>query len=150
MAEIVVASIGCVAMALEMGGEKVNDIIYRATVSHQINPKDKMNGYVQRIGTLRAARAEAHQNKNDEMTDDDWKGVPHIMAIREYGRQRPGIYNLYWNHRPILLHVMYMKWLHSIPMDSPLHEQGNYTETFVELHLKHFTVGCRARLQDRL
>lgn len=135
--------------------EKVNGMVYDYMVSEPVDGSDPMNGTKQSLDLLREAKAAIQlqipgEYRGEEMSDSDWKQVPHMYAIAEYARARPGILSYYWTRRPILLHTLYLKWLRSVPADSPIHEQGKTVKVFVELHLKYFQNGLYGRLRDRL
>jgi hypothetical protein len=151
---IVYVSASVVTCVTSFFGDSINEAIHDV-ISTPIHPKDPMNGKCQIIGTLRSAREMnmipiPGDRYADDLTDEEWKQVPHMKAIKEYGQKRAGIYNLYWTRHPVLLNALYMKWLHSVPMDSPIHLAGNHIEVFVELHRKYFMTGLHGRLRDRL
>ena len=82
-------------------------------------------------------------------SDEDWMRSPHIRAICEYARDRPGFLSYYWCRRMVILHYLFMKWFVTIPAESYIRREGSYVPAFVELHLAHFRCGLNGRTRNR-
>jgi len=99
-------------------------------------------GVVQKRSLVRVAKASLAPvipgTSLEDLKDEDWKRVPHIEEILAYGRERPGFFRYTWKGSYAVLNKMYLDWIHSVPMNSPLYENGQWVPTFVELHWKHF------------
>ena len=156
-AAVVAGTLGTVAIAITLSStlDEINDLQYLCT-QNAIDLEDPMNGEFIPLYSLDEERfyektiARTNVLHQESPEEEMWKNVPHVRAIREYGLQRKGFYHLYWPYSPMELHTLFLEWLHSVPMESPLHERGNYAETFVELHRHYFVTGLTGRLRDRL
>ena len=83
------------------------------------------------------------------ISEEVWMSSPHIRAICEYARGRPGFLSYYWCRRFVILHYIFVEWLATIPADSYIREEGSYVPAFVELHLAHFRCGPLGRAHNR-
>lgn len=138
---VAVGAVGAVVI-----GNQLNITIHE--LKHKINDPDfhqECNGVVQDKPLLREARASFispfEAQNHDVMDDEDWMKVPHIRAICNYAYHRDTLLSYYWTERFIILNRMYLDWIHSLPVQSSIHNEGNYAQVFVELHLDHFKPG---------
>jgi hypothetical protein len=129
--------------------DEINDSIYDSLTEHKINRHDHMNGIIQKMPIHRNADGdEIVTCDGHELSTSYWKEVPHILSICHYALHRAGIFSFYWTRSLALLNLHYVNWIHTIPAESPLHQSGNYAETFVEMHLKYFQNGLRGRVNS--
>jgi hypothetical protein len=139
MAEIIVPVASIVAT---FHGLVTPAIDYMNREENRALARNQENGRVQKEPLVRDTREwVAPGERPSDLTDEDWKQVPHIREICLYAKERPGVLPYYWIKSFAKLNKMYIDWVHSIPMDSPIHLEGNYASMFVELHLKHFGPG---------
>lgn len=121
-------------------------------VTDRIDFHQSIYGSTQSKPLLREARASLfpidHMESNDAMSDQDWQKIPHIYQICQYAHDRDVLLSYYWTGRFIVLNKLYLDWLHTIPIHSPIHDEGNYAQVFVELHLHLFTPGLRGRFRS--
>jgi len=163
MAAETVSIIGCVWVVGILAGEKVNQLIHDQ-LEKKIVPMPMYGRVQKKMPLVRDSREhlkshallqeEPGQDEEDEviqdveMTNREWMEVPHIRAICQAAKDRAGFLSYYWIKKFVVLNKMYLDWLHSIPMNSPIHTTGNYEKVFVELHLKHFHGGVYGRTRS--
>jgi len=159
---VIVAAAAVVGMLV---GEKVNELVHDQ-LEDKIVPIPMFGRVQKKMPLVRQSRhylqshalpqEEPGQDEENEdelvqdgdMTDRDWAEVPHIRTICHMARDRAGFLSYYWIKKFVVLNKMYLDWLHTIPMDSPIHMVGNYEKVFVELHLKHFHCGVYGRTRS--
>lgn len=118
---------------------------------HETNKmaRNPMVGMIQKMPLVRECKEQAEPGEIiQEMSNDDWKQVPHIHDICHHAETGHGLIPYYWTKSLARLNKMYVDWVHSIPMDSPIHIHGNYTEIFFQLHIKYFESGVRGFMRN--
>lgn len=132
--EIVAVVLGCTVLA---GPSLLN----RAN-HYNARPANRHYGVVQKRMLVRVAKQSLAPvipgALLEDLKDEDWKRVPHIEQILAYARHDAGLLTYEWKGSYAVLNKMYLDWLHSVPMNSPLYENGQWVPTFVNMHLKHF------------
>lgn len=138
MLAICIASLGFTALFGPDAGIHLNEYIVEQQIGSSKSFHTSVNGKIIHKPTLRDSIAAS----NGDCSEEEWKQMPHIAQIIEYAESaRPGFLAYWWPAKYVILHHMYLEWLHSIPEDSSLHLTGNYASVFVELHLKLFKNG---------
>ena len=123
-----------------------DDLLFDETGESLMDHAKGMNGKIQRIPLYRDDQGDEIMpdfeiGQGIEVTDEEWKTMPHMLAIRNCAYHHPGWFHYYWTRSLALLNKSYMDWFRTIPAESPLHIHGNYVEIFVEMHLYYFESG---------
>jgi hypothetical protein len=144
-------------MTVTFGGKIMNeydDYLFDETGESLIDHAKGMNGKIQRIPLYRDDQGDEIMpdfeiGQGMEVTDEEWKKMPHMLAIRDYAYRRPGWFHYYWTRSLALLNKSYMDWFRTIPAESPLHIHRNYEEIFVEMHIYYFESGLTGYIGNK-
>ena len=126
------------------------DVIHRSEQqAAKEHARDPMVGKIQKMPLVRECKEQALPGEVlQEISNHDWKTVPHIHDICHYAKHGHGCVSYYWTKSLARLNRMYIDWVHSIPADSPIHQKGDYIPIFFQLHIKHFENGLRGYMRD--